>query len=570
MDLSNKKPFFKDRNLILMLALFGILFYLHIISLNTIPLFEDDLFLAESLNEKEGNMVSKMTSYCGGHGAFFRSIGCRLLYLTHYVVSSSPLVLSVLVTLLIFCLIGLFAYIIEKMYGQSLSKINLFFPLIFFAIPFSLYVILYYLSSIFIVSTILISVCTLLLHQLSKKPSCIVLLGFVGFFYMVSLYIFEIFLLIPIYFLVLLITLSFPDNKLKFKSILILCISTLVIFSIYTFSQFYDSETHLKLATGPTFWYDPYRNELGIYEQFIRKTLLIFYHIKWSFYYLKYSFTSFKATDLILIVLFLSLSGYALWSSLSNKLAYLNKKKALIALYGGLTFTVCPVAMFSYYYLFGDGIVTPPLYDVFIPAIGISLIMLGILSLLSYQVVKYKPLKIIIFIFLLSGIFINLSIFLSSRFAIENSINEAQSYARYIDAHFGLKRTSYKYLAILGLPKETDFARYRVINFNQHLLGLLASHHKDWSSLEAVGNKIMLEKDTLILLPVNERVKANETLILGYQPNLSFNELKITNDDPIYSTEDDDPWKVSSNNYELRFSIDRGNMALIKKVKGLN
>jgi hypothetical protein len=160
-------------------------------------------------------------------------------------------------------------------------------------------------------------------------------------------------------------------------------------------------------------------------------------------------------------------------------------------------------------------------------------------------------------------------LFLSSRFAIEKSITEASLYARYIDCHFGLKRTSYKYLAILGLPEGTNFARFKA-GFNAQLKFFLEKQNNDWSSLKAVGNKIILNKDTFILLPVNERVKANEILVLEYQPNFSFNELKNANSDRNYSTKDDDPFKVSFNNYELKFSTNRGNIILIKNVAGLN
>jgi len=396
---------------------------MNVFSLDTVPLYGDSFYFVNGANKNMTEIIKELFPQF----KFFRIIGNPLIFLTFYLCSYSPLALSLITTSSVFILIFIYSRVFTAFIAQKTNGMDTLFGLLFLSLPFSFYIILNITTSNQIISILLLAGCLWLINGYAKRPSNTYAVYLAAFFYAVSLFTYEISLLMPFYFVILFLSLSSKDG-VKYKPLLILCIATFSMLLIYLFSQYHFIESQPKLSNSIAI-YDPYRYELTFWEQIIRKFLLLIYYIKWSYFFVGHSFGYLKRQDIILSVSYLCISGYALWKTLSDRAAFLKRQDAVFAATNGLAFFLCSFGLWSYYWFFRKAFVTPPLYTLLLPCLGTAFALVGILSMLSPWFLKNKILRAAIFTCIFAGIVVNLSLFLSSYLSVKISLNEAQNYA---------------------------------------------------------------------------------------------------------------------------------------------
>ncbi len=545
---------------ILIVVMICLVAYAHISAPNMPPIFGDDWCYINYYNQNNWD-IWKVAKSDFQTFKFYRIVGNSINFIFYYFFADFPKIMYALVTISLFFVLYLYSRFFEIALHEKKQNCHILILLTFFAVPFSFFLILYRHSFPIIISYYLIALCVWLIYSSSLSKEPIIFLFTAAMIYGLSLFNYEVSLFMFLYFFTLLFTNPAQNKKNKFSYSILFVILLLLFFFAYTYSQFFYIGSQPKLQT-PVPGYFINQDKMTLWMQLIRKILYFSYYIKWSYLYTYTSIGRFDLSTLILICSIISIGVYLFWRVLSEQYLNQNIQHAKMLMTHGIVFFISSFGIWSYYWYTKKLLVTPPLYHLFLPTLGISLIIVGLLNMLSLWVFESSILRIALCLIFIGGIVTNLCIFLSSRTAIAQTHDEAKAYAKNISELSSSDTNRYTHIVLLDLPAESIYLRYKT-EFNYFLKFYLMRTKNTWSSIKIIGNNVIRGDDkTLKIYPGGEIVSIQNVLLLHYNQANSFDILPSSAILGEVLSEPKDPFMISIGRYKLYCSANKADIIL--------
>lgn len=545
---------------ILIVVMICLVSYTHITAPNMPPIFGDDWYYINYYNQNNWD-IWKVAKSDFQTFKFYRIVGNTINFIFYYFLADFPKIMYTMVTVPLFFALYLYSRLFDIALHEKKQNCHILILLIFFAVPFSYYLILYRHSFPIIISYYLIALCVWLIYRSSLSKEPIIFLFTTAMIYGLSLFNYEVSLFMFLYFFTLLFTNPAQNKKNKFSYNILFIILLLLCFFAYTYSQLFYIGSQPKLQT-PVPGYFINQDKMTLWMQLIRKILYFIYYIKWSYIYTYTSIGRFDLSTLIVICFIISIGGYLFWRVLSEHYLDQNIQHAKMLLTHGIVFFICSFGIWSYYWYAKKLFVTPPLYHLFLPALGISLIIAGLLNTISLKILKSRILRVVLVLIFIGGIVTNICIFLSSRTAIAQTHDEAKTYAKNISELFSSDNNHFSHIVLLDLPAESIYPRYKT-DFNYFLKFYLVRTNKTWSSIKIIGNNVIQVDDrTLKIYPGGEITSIQNVLLLQYNQINSFDSPPASAILREVLSEPKDPFMISIGRYKLYCSTNKADIIL--------
>ncbi len=539
------------------------LVYLHVFSMQPLPLHGDELFF---LNKAElfHDHVYDFTSDSFKLFRFYRILGRPLNFLAYVIAGKYPVILTAVLTFSVCFFLYAYSRILSSFISHHNSHVPDLMSFITLTVPFSYYLVLLRVVFHEIVTMGLILFCLWLVKKYpSARKQTLWAFG-IAITYTISLYVYESSLLMPFFFVTLL--LLFADrHDISIRSISILAFFLILSFFLYIYLQFFYLANQPKLSDSMAS-YAPYSIGLNYGEQFLRILLYGIYHLKWSFLTILRMSAVFTILDYIVMLVALTSSSYFFWRLLSYEDTYVPREKAGSVIIAGILFFCASFGLWVYYWIFKKAIVFPPFYTVLLPATGVSFALVGILSTFADIIRRNRELRVVITLVFSCLLVTNGVLVLSSRFAISNTAREIVQYAKTLNKQFGSSAKSNRNLILLDLPTKSFYDR-RKLRYESLLTYCLQKGNIQWGNIEMISNAISLDgSGALIALPQGKILLPAETLIVRYKEKGLFQ--KVSPEEirslAFSHNKSKDPFQVTLFNYKLFYSVTRANIVLEK------
>ncbi|MBU5613384.1 hypothetical protein [Geomonas azotofigens] len=527
----------------------ALLIVLHLGILDTIPLYRDELAYLTRVQNQNWNFFDTYR--------FYRFLGIIVNYLVYWGTGGSELLLSAVLAFSAFLLLLLFAGSFASAYGGGRRGIVLF-CILFLAFPFSLDLLLLRVyAQLVSIALVFYSCCLIERYQGEGKGR---LLVWAAAAYAVSLFIYEITLLMPLFFVLLLAGRQLQAGK-RVKGVLALGALSAIPLLAYLFTQFHFVKQQPKM-TAPVLLA---ANGLTFGDQVVRKALLVAYNLKWSWHYMLEQLAATGPAALCVLAATVVFAGYALWRALSDPAVYLGRRDSIFCIANGAVLNCCFLGVWSYYWLAFRYLAVPYYYNYYVLAAGSACIAAGALSLASTLLLGSRWARGVTVFAVMAAFVANLGLFLSHRFAIGTSLEEVRRFAREIDRSYRGNQGGYEYLAILDMPPQTGLAR-NISAYNTALMKYLGYLDPRWGSLKRVTYWAGAPHGSVTPLPGGTTAPADKVILVRYTRTAGGAALPVpAPPGAAASPEPPDPCRVSLAGYALSYSAQEDNFTFTRR-----
>ncbi|EKD59152.1 MAG: hypothetical protein ACD_55C00139G0005 [uncultured bacterium] len=538
---------------------------LHAVILDPMPVYLDDTGFLELYRKFSWDAFS-VFSYNFDTYKFYRVLGFDLNYLyyrffvEHF--DFAILLISVLYFVVLDGYIRTFGRIYTEETGdqKDRSDFQLLCLILMLSFPFSYYLIIFRYSFIGLASYLFNLLAIRYVYECTFRRSGLFPAFLVAVTYVVSLYLYEATLLMPLYYAAASFHLVAANRKYnRNRALACLALVSLCLMA-YLLSQVWFIQNQPKLMKGAEIVANG-SAVLGLEEQLIRKAMSLIYSFKWAFYYFGVNFRSYGPLQLATILAIPVACTAILWRVLSRLKASVARNTAQQMVDGAIFFG-CTFGLWSYYWIFGSRFTTPPLYALFLPALGLSLLAVGLLLRHGMEATRNVLLRggmcgVILFFFTA-----NLISFLSARMSIEQSLREARTVAARVGEILKSGEGRYDSLVITRRSRRDAYARY-IAHFDSHL--------KYYLSRAASGHPVRIVVDGRVLCNGRSAAEGTgEELVVRLEYDPVHNGLVRQKGDSNFRTPDksgSDPCQVSMLDYVLYYDATAGGIVFRRVPK---
>jgi hypothetical protein len=543
----------RNRNCwVLIAGLFALFVCLYVFELPELPLYGDEIGNARRMVENRWHLFDLYR--------FYRIIGISVNFLAYKVTDASPQALTLWLAVWVLACVGFSAHLFAGVFAQERGNFALTTCLVFLALPFSLYLLLLRVVFHEMVTVTLILLCFKFIQLYAADPSKKRLLWALSLLYAASLFCYESCVLLPVAMALFAWFLVREEGGRK-RAVRIIAIGTVTALAVYLAVQFLNYASNPKLSVSAAD-YASYNIGLTRSEQLLRVVLFLVYHLKWSFQYLLQSVRIWQFSTVVTISAYFVLVAVSLIYVVRKGDNSIDQVRSYKAIATGVVIALCSFGLWSYYWVFKGSMVLPPLYNLYVPAIGIALACAGALLLVRSRLVASLA-GIAIF----CGILLNMTIILSSRAAITTVSGEARSLARQVKATFGREVFRYKAIVLPPMDPDENYARRKARFESMFRQYLNEEYGHRYEGLIAVAVRDVTGEEATIL-PHGTRIPLHDMLVMSRD----VNKLIALDGDRLLYVERQrvtpDRFGVEWAGYRLEYSLERSNLILSKLGAG--